>query len=217
MRKLLYIMLAFIGMAVISCDGHHPEPDMGMKIGDVLCTDGQILSVGDWEKSGKEGIGIVFHVNTNPDIEGRGFAVYLRDLDPVAFADSLGVKQGTSADPYALDGNINTYALMSQRNVGSPMADAVFELWRYGQSAYIPSVAQLRLLKETRNTVNRNLDAIGGEVITDNPDGCWYWSSTEVAGQEAVKGWLYSLSQGAIQETPKTQAHKVRPIITINN
>ena len=34
-------MLAFIGMAVASCDGHHPEPDMGMKVGDVLCTDGQ--------------------------------------------------------------------------------------------------------------------------------------------------------------------------------
>lgn len=38
-------MLAFIGMAVTSCDGHHPEPDLGMKVGDVLCTDGQILSM----------------------------------------------------------------------------------------------------------------------------------------------------------------------------
>ena len=47
-------MLAFIGLALTSCDGHHPEPDMGMKVGDVLCTDGQILSMTDWEKSGKE-------------------------------------------------------------------------------------------------------------------------------------------------------------------
>ncbi|WP_303034050.1 DUF1566 domain-containing protein [uncultured Duncaniella sp.] len=217
MIKLLYIMLAFIGMAITSCDGHHPEPDMGMKVGDVLCTDGQILPMGDWEKSGKEGIGIVFHVNTNPDVEGKGYAVYLRDLHPIAFADSLGVKQGTSADAYALDGNSNTYALMSQRNVGSPMADAVFELWHYGQSAYIPSVAQLRLLKECRETVNNNLGAIGGESMADSVDGCWYWSSTEVAGQETAKGWLYSLSQGAMQETPKTQEHKVRPIITIND
>lgn len=215
MRKLLYIMLAFIGMAITSCDGHHPEPDMGMKVGDVLCTDGQILSKSDWEKSGKEGIGIVFHVNTNPDIEGRGYAVYLRDLAPVAFADSLGIKQGTSADAYALDGNSNTYALMSQRNVGSPMADVVFELWRYGQSAYIPSVAQLRLLNSARTSINGNLKAIGGQILTDVPGGCWYWSSTEVAGQETAKAWLYSLSQGAMQETPKTQAHKVRPIITI--
>lgn len=215
MRKLVYLILAFIGMAVTSCDGHHPEPDMGMKIGDVLCTDGQILSVSDWQKSGKEGIGIVYHVNTNPDIEGRGYAVYLNDIAPAAFADSLGVKQGTSADAYALDGNANTYALMSQRNVGSPMADAVFEIWRYGQSAYIPSVAQLRLLKDVRHSINRGLEAIGGETITDTPDGCWYWSSTEVAGQETVKAWLYSLSQGAMQETPKTQSHKIRPIITI--
>ena len=104
---------------------------------------------------------------------------------------------------------------MSQRNVGSPMADAVFELWRYGQSAYIPSVAQLRLLKETRGHINQGIMAIGGEPITDTPDGCWYWSSTEVAGQETAKAWLYSLSQGAMQETPKTQNHKARPIITI--
>lgn len=210
-------MLAFIGMAVTSCDGHHPEPDMGMKVGDVLCTDGQILPLESWKKSGKEGIGIVFHVNTDSDIEGRGYAVYLNDLEPVAFADSLGIKQGTSADAYAYDGNANTYALMSQRNVDSPMADAVFELWRYGQSAYVPSVAQLRLLNEVRNRINMNIEHIGGEAITDAPVGCWYWSSTEVAGQESVKAWLYSLSQGAMQETPKTQNHKVRPIITIYN
>lgn len=208
-------MLAFIGMAVTSCDGHHPEPDMGIKIGDVLCTDGQILPMEAWQKSGKEGIGIVFHVNTDPEVEGRGYAVYLNDLEPLAFADSLGIKQGTSADVYALDGNQNTYALMSQRNVGSPMADAVFELWRYGQSADIPSVAQLRLLKETRSSINKGIEAIGGVPISDTPDGCWYWSSTEVAGQETAKAWLYSLSQGAIQETPKTQNHKIRPIITI--
>lgn len=208
-------MLAFIGLAVTSCDGHHPEPDMGMKVGDVLCTDGQILQMETWQKSGKEGIGIVFHVNTDPEVEGRGFAVYLNDVEPLAFADSLGIKQGTSADAYALDGNQNTYALMSQRNVGSPIADAVFDLWRYGQSAYIPSVAQLRLLKETRGHINEGIVAIGGEPIADTPDGCWYWSSTEVAGQETAKAWLYSLSQGAMQETPKTQNHKVRPIITI--
>lgn len=208
-------MLAFICMAMTSCDGHHPEPDMGMKVGDVLCTDGQILPMEAWKKSGKEGIGIVFQVNTDPEVEGRGFAVYLHDLEALAFADSLGIKQGTSADVYAFDGNANTYALMSQRNVGSPMADAVFELWRYGQSAYIPSVAQLRLLRETRGRINQGVVAIGGEPITDMPDGCWYWSSTEVAGQETAKAWLYSLSQGAMQETPKTQNHKIRPIITI--
>lgn len=217
MKKLLYIMLAFIGMAVTSCDGHHPEPDLGMKAGDILCTDGQVLDFASFEKSGKEGIGVVFHVNHNPDIEGIGYAVYLHDLAPVEFADSLGIKQGTSADVTAHDGNRNTYALMSQRNVGSPMADAVFDLWRFGQSAYVPSVAQLRLLKEARPYINGRIEAIGGTAIPEEPWECWYWSSTEVAGQESMKAWLFSLSQGAMQETPKDQHHKVRPIITIYN
>ena len=70
-------------------------------------------------------------------------------------------------------------------------------------------------MKEVRHSINRGLEAIGGETISDTPDGCWYWSSTEVAGQEPVKAWVYSVSQGAMQETPKTQNHKIRPIITI--
>ncbi|MDY5681501.1 MAG: DUF1566 domain-containing protein, partial [Prevotella sp.] len=43
------------------------------------------------------------------------------------------------------------------------------------------------------------------------------WTSTEVQGQETAKAWLYSLASGSIQETPKTQPHKIRPIITLNN
>ena len=39
---------------------------------------------------------------------------------------------------------------------------------------------------------------------------------TTTPEQETAKAWLYSMGSGAIQETPKTQAHKVRPIITIN-
>lgn len=208
-------MLALIGIAVTSCDDHHPVMDTSMKVGDILCTDGQTLNYTEWKKSGKEGIGIVFHINNDTAITGRGYAVYLNDLKPEVFADSLGVKQGTSADVKSHDGNQNTYAIMSTKDVSSPMANAVFEMWKYGQSAYIPSVAQMRLLHSSRGSINGLLASIGGEPITDEADGCWYWTSTEVSGQEASKAWLYSLSQGAMQETPKNQAHKVRPIITI--
>lgn len=210
-------MLAILGIAVTSCDDHHPVVDNSMKVGDILCTDGQTLNFTDWKESGKEGIGIVFHVNRDSSVSGLGYAVYLKDLQPKYFADSLGVKQGTSADLKAHDGNQNTYAIMSTQDVSSPMAESVFELWKYGQSAYVPSVTQMRLLHSTRGQVNNMLLAIGGEAITENPEGCWYWTSTEVAGQQASKAWLYSLSQGAMQETPKNQAHKVRPIITIYN
>lgn len=134
---------------------------------------------------------------------------------PCAYSDSIGIKHDTSADLTALDGNSNTHAMPVHRYFSA--AEAVFDIWEYGQSAYIPSVAQLYLLYDTRNKINEYIRKCGGDEILDNPDECWYWTSTEVKEQETDKAWLFSLASGAIQETPKTQAHKIRPIITLYN
>lgn len=90
-------------------------------------------------------------------------------------------------------------------------------MWAYRQSAYIPSVAQMRLLFSVKKSVNSLIEKCGGTPIPDDADLCWYWTSTEVQGQETAKAWLYSLGSGSIQEPPKTQPHKIRPIITLNN
>ena len=95
------------------------------------------------------------------------------------------------------------------------VADAVFSVWRYGQSAYIPSVAEMRLLNASLPAVNSVLRRCGGDAISEDAGGCWYWTSTEVSGQAGAKAWLYSLGTGAIQETPKTEAHPARIIITL--
>ena len=143
--------------------------------------------------------------------------VYLWDLEPLAFADSIGVKQNTSADIAALDGFENTFALLNTSDVSSPLAEKAFDLWRYGQSSYIPSVAQMRLLYHAKEKINPIIKMCGGDTLSIEADDCWHWTSTEVAGQQTAKAWLFSMSSGAIHDTPKTQAHQVRPIITINN
>jgi len=89
-------------------------------------------------------------------------------------------------------------------------------MWQYGQSAYIPSVEQMRLLYSAKSTINPILEQLGGEPLPDEADDCWYWTSTEVDGQDSHKAWLYSLGSGAMQETPKLQAHRSRPIVTLN-
>ena len=205
-----------LGIGLTSCDGHHDPLDTSMKVGHILCTDGKTRSYEDYTTSGKEAIAVVFHVNSNPEVARTGYAVYLHDLAPEAFADSIGVAQGTSADLTAYDGNENTFALYDTDDVPSPMAMQVFDMWRYGQSAYVPSVAQMRLLYAAKSFINPYIEACGGEPLPDEADECWYWTSTEVKGQETAKAWLYSMGSGAIQETPKIQAHKVRPIITLN-
>ena len=187
-----------------SCDEHRDFLDTGMKVGHILCTDGNVMSFQQYEVSDKEAIAVVFHTNTDTEIEGEGYAVYLHDLYPEMFADSIGVAQKTSADLTAFDGNVNTFNMFSTSGMGSPLAKSVFDLWRYGQSAYIPSVAQMRLLHASK------------QPLPDEAGECWYWTSTEVEGQETAKAWLYSMGSGSLQETPKDQAHKSRPIITIN-
>ena len=217
MRKRLNGLLTLMAAALLAaCDAHIEEPDTAVKVGHVLCTDGQSMSYERYEGSGKEAIAVVFYLNRDPETAGNGYAVYLHDLPTEAFADSIGVAQGTSADLTAYDGNENTFALYDTEEVASPIAERVFDLWRYGQSAYIPSVAQMRLLYAAKAIVNPYIEKYGGEPLPDAADDCWYWTSTEVEGQETAKAWLYSLGSGAMQETPKWQEHKVRPIITLN-
>lgn len=217
MKKRLNGVLTLMAAALLAaCDAHIEEPDTAVKVGHVLCTDGKSLSYESYEGSGKEAIAIVFYLNRDPETAGNGYAVYLHDLPAEAFADSMGVAQGTSADLTAYDGNENTFALYDTQDVSSPMAMQVFDLWHYGQSAYVPSVAQMRLLYAAKGLINPFIAACGGDPLPDEADDCWYWTSTEVEGQETAKAWLYSIGSGAMQEPPKIQAHRVRPIITIN-
>ena len=202
--------------ALAACDAHI-EIDDNMYPGHVLCTNGETMPYSDYENSGEQAIAVVFHTDRNGESEGDGYAVYLWDMTPRAFADSLGVEQGTSADITTLDGNTNTNALLQTKETASPMAQSVFALWKYGQSAYVPSVAQMRLLYAARGIINPVIEKCGGDPLPTEADECWYWTSTEVEGQQTVKAWLYSTASGTMQETPKTQAHKVRPIITIYN
>lgn len=202
--------------ALAACDAHI-EIDDNMYPGHVLCTNGETMPYSDYENSGEQAIAVVFHTDRNGESEGDGYAVYLWDMTPRAFADSLGVEQGTSADITTLDGNTNTNALLQTKETASPMAQSVFALWKYGQSAYGPSVAQMRLLYAARGIINPVIEKCGGNPLPTEADECWYWTSTEVEGQQTVKAWLYSTASGTMQETPKTQAHKVRPIITIYN
>ena len=208
-------VLSALSLLVASCD-EHERIDNDIHVGYILCSDGQVVSPDYCEQSGKEAVAVVFHVFSPDENSGDGLAVSLKEQRPQAFSDTLGVSQGTSASTEKLDGNANTFSLYSNRNAGSPMAETAFSAWRYGQSAYIPSVAEMRLLFSSRSFVNTLIERFGGDMISSEPDNCWYWTSTEVSGQTTVKAWLYSLGTGTMQETPKTETYPVRLIVTIN-
>lgn len=218
-RKLQWVAAATIALLCAACDAHFDVPDTAIQPGHVLCTDGTVLSYTAYELSDKTAVAVLFdtkNVDNEETKEKYGYAVYLWDLEPLAFADSLGVAQGTSADPIAFDGSVNTSKLFEAKETASPMAEVVFSMWWYGQSAYIPSVAEMRVLYDNLEKVNPIIERCGGQPLPADEENCWYWTSTEVTGQEKVKAWLYSLGSGTMHETPKNQAHRVRPIISWN-
>ena len=214
MKALYFILTTVFAMFFVSCDEHRDFPDISTKPGQILLTTGKIVSTEDYKTHGGTAIAVVFYVNPSNSSSELGYAVYLHDVHSVQFSDSIGIKQSTTTDVTAYDGNKNTYAMFVSGV--SPAAQTVYDLWEYGQSAYIPSVAQLRLLYAAKDVINPCIMMCGGEPLSEDADGCWYWSSTEVQGQDIYKAWLYSMNSGAIQETPKEQFHKIRPIITIN-
>lgn len=195
----------------VACDAHRDFPDTAMKPCHILCTDGKVLSVSDFKQSEKQPIAVVFHVNHDEAIEGNGYAVYLWDLAPEAFADSIGVNQRTSADITALDGNENTFAIYDTRETTSPMAEAVFALWRYGQSSYIPSVAQMRMLYNAKSQINPIIRMCGGDELPDAADDCMvldeYGSGRAGKGESVA---LFHGKQARCRKYPRHRHHKVR-------
>ena len=174
MKILHTIYAALIMLAIASCDEHREFPDTAMKTCDILCTDGKVVRYEDMKSQGKTPIAVVFHINQSNDMQGTAYAVYLWDIASDAYCYSIGMKQSTSANLTAYDGNDNTHAMYASGT--SPAARAVFDMWQYGQSAYIPSVAEMRLLFTARDVVNTYIKKCNGDIIPDEPDVVFYKS-----------------------------------------
>lgn len=161
LRNLFLSLLAGSTLFITSCEECDHEGNQSiassLQVGDVVCSDGSVLSKEKFSSSQKEPVAIVYHVNRNPEIKALGYAVSIRDVASAAFADSLGVEQETSASLEKEDGNENTHAMYRNEEVKSPLAVYVFDMWRYGQSAYIPSVKQLTYLYQQIGLVNQRI------------------------------------------------------------
>ena len=131
LRKILP-MLALGTASLVSCDCEHDlTAPLTFHVGDVLCSDGAVVALDTYRGLDKEAVGIVFHVDNDPGTDHLGYAVYIHDLEPQAFADSLGVEQGTSASLSAEDGNENTYSMYHCTTVQLKLANRSLKLLKY--------------------------------------------------------------------------------------
>ena len=155
----------------------------GFKV--ILTDDHQAVSLQSYEAASKNNaVGVIFATHT---AEHPMLAVMLNEMQDLQFSDSLGFVQGTSADITSYDGFVNTASLQNtfdeKTGHGSPLADAVFRYHHYGQSDYIPSVSEMRLLVNALPVVNPVIERLHGTPISQSHADCWYWTSTEVDGK----------------------------------
>lgn len=215
-----YIIRAFLIcislFSFFACDEHeYIEP---YSVGNsVLCQDGQILDTTSCRMLGATPIAVIFHT-TGDSI----YAVWIRETSPSAFSDHPTGIQNTSMSIIANDGFTNTSHLLQNDSIKSPIAESIVGIFPSGQSAFIPSVNEMNYLQSRSSSVNQvlqwctdNYPSLGVNLLPMNNDesDCWYWTSTEVNSGNA---YLYSVRRCYSElSTPKSQLHKVRPIVIV--
>ena len=209
-------MMQMIAITIFStsCDNHEPI-DRDIHVGYVLCNDHSCMDTASYfNQTKRKAVGVVFAEKTD---DHPALAVMFDELNEV-FCDSVGMVNGTSTDITSFCGFKNTVAMYNSYSAetgkGSPLAMEMINFHANGQSDYLPSVAEQRLLASSSRVINPVLERLGGTPIALEGD-CWYWTSTEVEDNPGVQAWLCSADNGRFLPTPKTQRHKARAIVEI--
>lgn len=214
-HPVLSIMLMIaITIFSTSCDNHEPI-DRDIHVGYVLCNDHSCMDTASYfNQTKRKAVGVVFAEKTD---EHPALAVMFDEINEV-FCDSVDMVNGTSTDQTSFCGFKNTVAMYNSYSAetgkGSPLAMEMINFHANGQSDYLPSVAEQRLLASSSRVINPVLERLGGTPIALEGD-CWYWTSTEVEDNPGVQAWLCSADNGRFLPTPKTQRHKARAIVEI--
>lgn len=153
-------------------------------MGDIYCSDGSIVKYHEYKNSGKIGVGVVYHVDTE-----MGLAYIMDKVDKyrdnslpwsTEIKDIVGLTNHSKARGILedIDGYGNTVIIRKEANKDRyPLAwDLDFD-----NDWYLPSIGELRWLFAALNEVNPSLELIGGQTMRmgENEGEFIYYSSTE--------------------------------------
>lgn len=211
MRQHYIICIIAIVLGLVSCDNHE-KYDTSIRVGYILCDDHSCMDIESYCKQDeKKATGVIFAEATE---DHPALAVNIKEIEG-QFCDSLGMSNGTSCDEEAYDGFTNTISMQhsydKETDHGSPIAMSMLNFHANGQSNYIPSLTEMRLLIISAKAINPIIQRCGGTPI-DTTGDCWYWTSTEVKEDSSIQAWLCSSVRGGKMPTKKDEAHKFRAI-----
>lgn len=155
-----------------------------VNIGDILCTDGSIVSPEQYATSGRTAKGIVFYVD---ETNQHGWAVHLTYQGSTLWSpDYYDIPALPNYQKFRdaindFNGYENTRLIREAGNATTyPAAWAV----DFEQGWYLPAAGQIRYLYGYIPEVNRSLELVGGQTF-DLSNNWWIWASTECNAEDA--------------------------------
>lgn len=155
-----------------------------VNIGDILCTDGSIVSYEAFPNSGKTAKGIVFYVDET-DLHGwavhlsyQGSMLWSPDFHDIPELPNFRTFREAIND---FNGYENTRII---RNAGSAYTYPAAWAVDFEQGWYLPAAGQIRFLYGYIPEVNRSLELVGGQTINLSSNW-WIWASTECNAEDA--------------------------------
>jgi hypothetical protein len=155
-----------------------------VNIGDILCTDGSIISPDGYLSSGRTAKGVVFYVDESNQ---HGWAVQLDYQGGVLWSSSyddiptLTNYQKLREAINDFDGYENTRKIRQAGNASTYPAAWTVD---FDHGWYLPAAGQIRYLYGYIPEVNSSLNLVGGTPFALSIDW-WLWASTECNSEDA--------------------------------
>lgn len=216
-KRILFLSIAIA--VFTSCIKHEYTIDTSLKVGNLYCSDGSVISPAAYSTSGKTAVGVIFWVNNNSNLTtDRALAVSLENLPPVAWAEMLEHINNVSTDLKAFNGASNTASIIiwgNGKGVNTPASIQAYNYAKHGvPSWFLPSVAEALQIYTNKDIIYNALNYCGGEEFNE----VWYWTSTQDGtGAETtiLNALSISLTEGRATGSGKINTFAVRPIIAI--
>ena len=187
------------------------DQPLGVRVGDILCTDDTFVKPSDWPVSGKTAKAVVFYVDGTGQ---HGWAVHLQNTSSKKEWSKENVAMpGLHSFSHWLDAlnDMDGYSNTQQiRNKGDaskyPAAWAV----DFANGWYLPAIGQLNALYGVIFVINASLNTVGGTEITIS-DGTGFWSSS--TSSHNSYSLMFNYRNGGVEFDTKAKSKYVRPVI----
>lgn len=195
-------------MCLQCCEEHSDIYDNSLRVGNILLDNSKVITPELYDSTKDNPVGVIFYADREATL-----VVGMCDLGNYAYSTELVKFKNASSSIDTMDGKASTATLV-MTDYETPAADAAVAYSPGIAGWHLPSAYELRLLAFSSKEVNKSLEKIGGQPLTDEQ---YVSSSQDGSSEDNSIAFCYcvSLEKGLVTSSMKTVEHPVRPVMII--